>query len=132
MRRLTALITVAAFFPAFANTSSGASRDLPARFPIKQPGKWGFIDQTVKVVIPPQFDRVAIFPQAWPRWKSAGNGALWTPTGKWPSLPGSPPRAIFTKALGLAIAKNVIEAHGGEIGGGGRTGKHFLVYFTQA
>ena len=35
-------------------------------FPVYQGGKYGFIDQTGKVVIPPQFDWGRAFPTAWP------------------------------------------------------------------
>lgn len=30
-------------------------------FPVIQNGKWGYIDQTGKIVIPPQFDKASIF-----------------------------------------------------------------------
>ena len=49
MRRVAVFLMVAVFFLALANPSPGASRDLPALFPIKQHGKWGFIDRTGKV-----------------------------------------------------------------------------------
>jgi hypothetical protein len=54
MRRVSVFLTAAAFFLALANFSPKASRDLPSLFPIKQLDKWGFIDQTGKLVIPPR------------------------------------------------------------------------------
>jgi hypothetical protein len=55
MRRVSVFLTAAAFFLALANFSPGASRDLPTLFPIKQVDRWGFVDQTGKLVIPPRF-----------------------------------------------------------------------------
>ncbi len=55
MRRALVFLMVAVFFPDLAPPSPGASRDLPALFPIKQQGKWGFIDRTGKVIVSPQF-----------------------------------------------------------------------------
>lgn len=54
-------IMVALLLPASANCFAAASRDLPVLFPIQQQGKWGFIDRTSKVAVPPQFEHTADF-----------------------------------------------------------------------
>lgn len=56
MRRVSVFLVAAAFFLSLVNSSPGVSLDLPTLFPIKQLGKWGFIDRTGKVIVPSQFE----------------------------------------------------------------------------
>jgi hypothetical protein len=51
MRRVAVFLSAAGFSLALTHSSPGASRDLPNLFPIKQDGKWGFIDRAGKVVV---------------------------------------------------------------------------------
>ena len=55
MRRVAVFLTAAVFFLLLANSSPRASQTLPLLFPIAQQGKWGFLDRTGQVVVPPQF-----------------------------------------------------------------------------
>jgi hypothetical protein len=60
--RCVALSIVAVVFLLFsASGSPVASQDPPALFPIEQQGKWGFIDQTGKTIIPPRFNSAQEF-----------------------------------------------------------------------
>lgn len=61
MRPVAIFLTVAALFLALANSSPGASREFPTLFSIKQNDKWGFIDRTGKVIVPPQFKNAKEF-----------------------------------------------------------------------
>ena len=82
MRRVSVFLTAAVFFLALANSSPGASRDLPALFPIKQLGKWGFIDRTGKVIVPPQYAAAGEFHQGRARVKVGDKFGFIDPTGK--------------------------------------------------
>ena len=63
MRRVSVFLTAAAFFLALANSSPEAALDLPTLFPIKQLDKWGYIDRTGKVIVPPQYAAAGEFHQ---------------------------------------------------------------------
>ena len=43
----------------------GQQREAPRLFPVENDGKWGFIDNTGKIVIPLQFDTRMSFMKAW-------------------------------------------------------------------
>jgi hypothetical protein len=82
MRRVSVFLAAATFFLASANSSPGASLDLPTLFPIKQLDKWGFIDRTGKLVIPPQFFHARNFSDGLaPVWLSPRRGYI-DKTGK--------------------------------------------------
>jgi hypothetical protein len=61
MRRVAVFLTATIFFLSLATSSSGASLDLSALFPIEQNGKWGFIDRSGKVVVSPRFQHAGDF-----------------------------------------------------------------------
>ena len=63
MRRVSVFLTAAAFFLSLANFSPGASLDLSTLFPINQHDKWGYIDRTGKIIVPPQYAAAGEFHQ---------------------------------------------------------------------
>ena len=65
MKRIVSLL-LAVFLGVLLGACAQAPKEPDRLFLIKENGKYGYMDRTGRVVIPPQFADAITFPRAWP------------------------------------------------------------------
>src|SRR5437868_9194689 len=105
-RRMAALLLLFIALPLIISAQEGRKRERSGLFPIEQNYKWGYMNASGKIVIPPQFDAADYFYEGLARVtvdkkkrEGIGKGGYIDKTGKWVIKPQFDLASEFSEGL---------------------------------